>query len=67
MRVVHLPDLPALVRITTPDDLIVAVPAQLSDVQVFDLASLVLTADEYADLHRHMINDALTPATTKRH
>jgi hypothetical protein len=50
MRVVHVPDLPALARIATPDDLIVAVPSQLSALQVLDLASLILTPDEYAAL-----------------
>ena len=57
MRVVHVRDLPALARIATPDDLIVAVPSQLSTVQVLDLASLVLNPDEYAALASQVAAD----------
>jgi hypothetical protein len=52
MHVVHLVGLRAVVRITRPDGLIVAVPPHLPTGQVLDLASLILTPDEYAGLMR---------------
>jgi hypothetical protein len=54
MRVVHVHELPVVVRIDTPRGVIVAVPGRLDHHKVLDLASLVLSDDEYAGLAREL-------------
>jgi hypothetical protein len=52
MRVVRWSGPPAVVRVQTPVDVIVAVPRELSQHDVLGLARLVLSGREYAELRR---------------
>jgi hypothetical protein len=54
MRVVHLVDVPAVVRIRTPTDVLVVVPSRLPASTVLALARLVLSSAELARLHREL-------------
>lgn len=57
MRIHHWHGLPAVVRVQTRSDVIVAIPDRLPGHHVLDLASLVLTAGEYEEL-RNAIESA---------
>ena len=59
-KVVRWSDLPAVVRVETRADVIVAIPRGLPRHEVLDLASLVLTHREYQEL-RHRIQPATGP------
>jgi hypothetical protein len=50
MRVVRLADAPVVVHIRHDDDVLVGVPAQLSEDDILAMASVVLTEDEFAEL-----------------
>jgi len=52
MRVVRWSGPPAVVRVETPVDVIVAVPCELPRHDVLGLARLVLSGREYAELRR---------------
>ena len=52
MRVVRWSGPPAVVRVQTPSDIIVAVPSRLPRQDVLGLARLVLSGREYAELRR---------------
>ena len=56
-RVVRWSGPPAVVRVKTRADLIVAIPSKLPRREVLDLASLVLSGREYQEL-RHKIEPA---------
>jgi hypothetical protein len=51
-QVVRWSGLPAVVRVKTPADVIVALPCKLPHHQAFGLARLVLDDREYAELRR---------------
>jgi len=59
-RVVPWSGLPAVVRVKTRADVIVAIPRGVPRHEVLDLASLVLTRREYHEL-RHRIQQATGP------
>jgi hypothetical protein len=59
-RVVRWAGLPAVVRVKTRADVIVAIPRGLPHHDVLDLASLVLTGHEYQEF-RHRIEPAPGP------
>jgi hypothetical protein len=54
MRVVHVVDVPAVVRIRTPTDVLVVVPSRLPASTVLALARLVLSGTELARLYREL-------------
>lgn len=56
-QVVHWSGPPAVVRVKTRADLIVAIPSELPRHEVLNLASLVLSGREYQQL-RHEIEQA---------
>ena len=53
-QVVHWSGLPAVVRVETAGDVVVALPSELSAGQALGLARLVLNGREYAELTRKM-------------
>src|SRR5215469_9126401 len=61
-RVVRWSGPPAVVRVQTPADVIVAVPSGLPRHDVLGLARLVLSGREYAELRRK-----IRPASTSQH
>jgi hypothetical protein len=83
MRVVRWSGPPAVVRVQTPVDVIVAVPCELPRNDILGLARLVLSGREYAELRRKMRpagrsesgsrerrqtdNHRLKPAPARRH
>jgi hypothetical protein len=50
MRIAHLDDVPVVMHVRHDDETIIALPEGLSTQDILDLASLVLTCEEYAKL-----------------
>lgn len=50
MRIAHLADISAVIHIHSPDEIIVALPADLSRQDILGLASLILSSEEYEKL-----------------
>lgn len=50
MRITRLADIPVVMHIRDHGDTVVAVPSRLSDHDILNLASLVLSSEEYAEL-----------------
>lgn len=50
MRVIRLADLPVMVHIQRHDEVLVAVPTRLPEADILDMASVVLSGDEFAEL-----------------
>jgi len=60
MRLIRLADTPVVVHIRHKDDVLVAVPARLSESDILTMASLILSEDEYAELSTSLTSDRLT-------
>ena len=54
MQVVHRSDVPAVLRVRTPTDVLVVIPSRLPPDTVLALARLVLSSAELTQLHRHI-------------
>ena len=65
MRVVHRQDVNAVLRVRTPADVLVVVPARLPPDTVLALARLVLSPAELAQLHRQV--GITAPASAAHH
>jgi len=50
MRIFRWADVPVVVHIRRDDEVLVGVPARLSESDILDLASVVLSEDEFAEL-----------------
>jgi hypothetical protein len=50
MRVIRLADLPVMVHIRRPDEVLVAVPTRLPEDDILAMASVVMSRDEFAEL-----------------
>lgn len=62
MRITHLADVPVVMHVRRDDETIIALPDGLSTNDILDLARLVLTRDEYAELSAELVVDSRPPA-----
>jgi hypothetical protein len=62
MRLIRLADTPVVVHIRRQDDVLVAVPARLSESDILTMASLVLSEDEYAELSTSLAGAPVNPS-----
>jgi hypothetical protein len=56
MRIARLADIPVVMHIHTDDETILALPASLSEQDILELASLVLSSDEFKKLTDELPN-----------
>jgi hypothetical protein len=54
MRVVRMTDLPVVIRVETPREVVVALPRTEHTEEVLTLASLVLSAAEFDELRENL-------------
>jgi hypothetical protein len=63
MRIAHLADFPAVMHIQRNGESIIALPSDLSNEDILELASLVLSSEEFAELAGQLPgDDASAPA-----